>query len=204
MSLCHSIWSWLSISLSLPSYIYNLFKLFFRASTTFRSAGALAATATPFFWTAATATPAAASVTGPTVFWSCSVNPVPLDAVGKGAAGKGTLTLWSALLVWFTLRAVVDSDIAPVLDFGFLSAWIPVYNLRKERHERLQANHWLIFIYITITTSKKEKKTYLAAITPIDLAHEKPSHRQFYTQHIHTLWSTSNYNSESESGKKKW
>lgn len=31
-----------------------------------------------------------------------------------------------SLLVWPTFRAVVDSEIAPVLNFGFGLAWIPV------------------------------------------------------------------------------
>jgi hypothetical protein len=56
--------------------------------------------------------------------------PSALDAAEVGIAGgidDGALSL-GAVLDLSTFRAVVDSDIAPVLDL-FLRAWMPVYNL---------------------------------------------------------------------------
>lgn len=43
------------------------------------------------------------------------------DVNGNAAAATG-----GAELVWSTFRAVVDSEIAPDLNFGFGLAWIPV------------------------------------------------------------------------------
>jgi hypothetical protein len=55
--------------------------------------------------------------------------PSALDAAEVGIAGgiDGAFSL-GAVLDLSTFRAVVDSDIAPVLDL-FLRAWMPVYNL---------------------------------------------------------------------------
>lgn len=50
---------------------------------------------------------------------------------GCGKAALGAALFWSALLcaeglLWSTFSAVVDSEIAPVLNLGFGFAWIPV------------------------------------------------------------------------------
>lgn len=128
-----------------PSDLYNLFRLFFLTSTAFfLSAWDFVAATAPFFWTAATDAPTAASVTGATVFWSCSVSPGPLDAVDEvngAGCNVSALPLWTGL-GWSTFRAVVDSDIAPVLHFGFLRAWIPVYNLREEKKKKKKQGIW--------------------------------------------------------------
>ena len=58
--------------------------------------------------------------------------PNALDAVEVDTAGgiDGVFSL-EAVLDLSTFRAVVDSDIAPVLDlFLGLRAWMPVYNLQ--------------------------------------------------------------------------
>ena len=65
--------------------------------------------------------------------------PNALDAVEVDTAGgiDGVFSL-EAVLDLSTFRAVVDSDIAPVLDlFLGLRAWMPVYNL----HYGAQSNN---------------------------------------------------------------
>lgn len=50
---------------------------------------------------------------------------------GNGNAALGAALFWSAILctevlLWSTFSAVVDSEMAPVLNLGFGFAWIPV------------------------------------------------------------------------------
>ena len=66
---------------------------------------------------------------------ACSA-PFPLAAIvevaigANGNAALGAVLFWSALsteaFVWSTFSAVVDSEMAPVLNLGFGFAWIPV------------------------------------------------------------------------------
>lgn len=70
------------------------------------------------------------------IFWSFEFVAVPFDEAVKGVGPGGNFLPPSALLVVLegsTLRAVVDSDIAPDFGFGFGFACIPVYNLNEIR-----------------------------------------------------------------------
>lgn len=65
------------------------------------------------------------------IFWSFEFVAIPFEEAVKGVGPGGNFLPPSALLVLegSTLRAVVDSDIAPDFDFDFGFACIPVYNL---------------------------------------------------------------------------
>jgi hypothetical protein len=113
-------------------HTYNLFKLFFRAFIFFLSTGILEAIG-PSFLRAADA-PTAGSET--VSFWSCKFVPnalVGAEDVDNAVVGTadGAFSLKEAL-DWSTFRAVVDSEIAPLLDLFLGLAWIPVYNLYTE------------------------------------------------------------------------
>jgi len=122
---------------------HNLFKLFFLASSFFLSAWALAVPMSLFCGAWAAETTAAAeetladdSVRTPTTAWSWLVPLAPVvegnDSGGKAAPDGMVLlsALSTEVFVWSTFRAVVDSVIAPLLNFGFGFAWIPVKSLQ--------------------------------------------------------------------------
>jgi hypothetical protein len=70
------------------------------------------------------------------IFWSFEFVAVPFEDAVKGVGPGGNFLPPSVLTVVVvlegsTLRAVVDSDIAPDFDFGFGFACIPVYSLKE-------------------------------------------------------------------------
>ena len=107
---------------------HSLLKLFFLASTFFLSACTLAKPASLFCVVVTTlAEPAAAKELLATSCWSWPLVVVVtllMSATEEGIAEAAPGV--SLLLVWPTFRAVVDSEIAPVLNLGFGLAWIPV------------------------------------------------------------------------------
>ena len=63
--------------------------------------------------------------------------PNALDEVDTAGGIDGVFSL-EAVLDLSTFKAVVDSEIAPVLDlFLGLSAWMPVYNLHYGHNENI-------------------------------------------------------------------
>lgn len=129
-----------------PSKLHNLFRLFFLASIFFFSAWAFV-NPPSFFSVVVVATVDAAEPPTPVSTAAATTDgwswPLPLavtvkgtsmdgdgDGDGSGKAAPGPMIFWSALsadvLDWSTFSAVVDSEIAPVLNLGFGLAWIPV------------------------------------------------------------------------------
>lgn len=129
-----------------PLKLHNLFRLFFLASNFFFSARALV-NPPSFFSVVVIATVDAADPPTPVSTAAATTDgwswPLPLavtvkgtsmdgdgDGDGSGKAAPGPMIFWSALsadvLDWSTFSAVVDSEIAPVLNLGFGLAWIPV------------------------------------------------------------------------------